>query len=81
MGWPNTILQFDRFVIVFRIQEQPNGLLMCSCNIPSWRVVVLHIFVRHSPTPMCKTTPQRKNYLGNITVEERYEQHSYMLPR
>ena len=34
----------------------------------------------HSPTPLCKTTPQRgiyiTCYLGNITVEERCGQHS-----
>ena len=37
-----------------------------------------------SPTPMCKTNPQKGKktiyyiacYLGNITVQERYGQHS-----
>ena len=44
----------------------------------------LHIGVGLRPTPMCKTTPQggKNNLLpSNITVEEIYEQHSYMVPR
>ena len=33
-------------------------------------------------TPMCKRPPSRGEYnYGNITVEERYGQHSWMLPR
>ena len=31
---------------------------LCNSYIPPWGVVVLHIGVGHSPTPMCKTTPQ-----------------------
>ena len=40
---------------------------VCNGYIPPWGVVVLHIGVGHS--------------LGNVTLEERYERHSYMLPR
>ena len=53
-----------------------------SC-ILSWGLVALHIGVGYSPTPMCKTMhiPGKDItiitcYLGNITVEERYRQHS-----
>ena len=38
--------------------------------------VVLHIGARPHPEEGYNTC-----YLGNIAVEERYEQHSYMLPR
>ena len=31
---------------------------LCNGYIPPWGVVVLHIGVGRSPTPMCKTTPQ-----------------------
>ena len=41
----------------------------------SWGVVVLHICVMQDNTPGRDITC----YLGNITVEERYEQHSYTL--
>ena len=46
-------------------------------------VVILSIGVGCSLTSMCKTIPQEGYitcYQGNITVEERYEQHSFMLP-
>ena len=53
-----------------------------SC-ISHRKVVVLHIGVRRSPaTPMCKIISQGEYiyditcYLGAITVEEKYEQHS-----
>ena len=31
---------------------------ICNSYIPPWWVVVLHIGIGHSLTPMCKTTPQ-----------------------
>ena len=34
------------------------GVYICNSYIPPWGVVVLHIGVGHSWTPMCKTTPQ-----------------------
>ena len=60
-------------------------MLLHSSHIPPWGVVILHIDhdVRRSQTPMCKTIPQGAqptlqggiyNYLGNITVQERYGQ-------
>ena len=56
--------------------------LISNSYIPPWGVVVLHIGVGRSPTPIARPHPREGYnyyitcYLDNITVEERYEQHS-----
>ena len=63
--------------------QMTNGSYVIVISLPGG-VVILHIGVGCSPTPMCKTNPQGgilllynlACYLGNITVQKRYGQHS-----
>ena len=83
---------YELYTICKKLNISPLSFILsaevCNSYIPPWGwsfynlvsgvgMVVLHIGVGRTLTPMCKTTP----HLGNITVEERCEQHFYVLPR
>ena len=86
------IYYYELYTICKKLNISPLSFILsaevCNSYIPPWGwsfynlvsgvgMVVLHIGVGRTLTPMCKTTP----HLGNITVEERCEQHFYVLPR